>query len=223
MNFAEALSFTFEDNGWLKKMLIGGALNFAGWYMGLFFITGFLTMGYFLLVVSKVQKGEKPELPEWNQVSEIIVDGLVGAIVMLLYFLMVGLIITPVIIDLATNETMSDLSQGLTIASVAVCGTVVYSVLSNMGLIAWAASKNFTLAVNPFAVFKIMRHQVGAIIGVLIFTFILSAILFLGGLAIISPFFLFWGLVVQAHLFGQIARESFAGSTPEIQQMPAEE
>lgn len=222
MNFAEALSFTFEDSDWLKKMLIGGALNFAGWYMGLFFITGFFTMGYFLLVVRNVRNGDKPELPEWGHVSEIIVDGLVGAIVMLLYILMVGIVITPIIIDLATNETMSDLGQGLTIASVAIFGAMALSLLSNMGLITWAVSKNFTLAINPFAVFKIMRHQVGAIVGVLVFTFILSAILFLGGLAIISPFFLFWGLVVQAHLFGQIARESFAGAEADVQSMLAE-
>ncbi len=222
MNFAEALSFTFEDNDWLKKMLIGGALNFAGWYMGLIFITGFFTTGYFLLVISNVQKREKPELPDWGQVSVIFVDGLVGAIVMLLYFLMVAVIITPIIIDLATNESMSELSQGLTIAGVAILGAIALSVMSNMGLVVWAVSKNFTMAINPVAVFKIMRNQIGTVIAILVFTFILSAILFFGGLGIISPFFLFWGLVVQAHLFGQVARECFSDTSPVTDAVPIE-
>ncbi|KAA3620430.1 MAG: DUF4013 domain-containing protein [Calditrichaeota bacterium] len=222
MNFAEALSFTFEDSDWLKKMAIGGALNFAGWFMGLFFITGIFTLGYFVLIISNVYKNNKPELPGWNEISAIFVDGLVGGIVMLLYFLMVAIIITPIIIDLAMNDSMSDLSQGLTIASVAVLGVIVLSVLSNLGLIVWATSKNFVLAINPIAVLKLTHNYLGALIGILVFTFILNSILFFGGLAIVSPFFLFWGAAVQAHLFGQVARECFSESAPIANAVAAE-
>ncbi|MCA9732083.1 MAG: DUF4013 domain-containing protein [Deferribacteres bacterium] len=222
MNFAEALSFTFEDREWAKKLLIGGALNWVGMFLGLFFITGFFTLGYFLLVVSNVHKQQKPELPDWKTLSPIFVDGLVGAIIMLLYIIIVAMVIVPIIIHFATNDYISDLTKGFSIASVAIFGVLALAVLSNLGLIVWAITKDFTKAMNPLTVIGLLRNKIGLLLGILIFTFILSAILFLGGLGIISPFFLFWGSVVQAHLFGQLARDSIMEESPTINPGPVQ-
>ncbi|KAA3658455.1 MAG: DUF4013 domain-containing protein [Calditrichaeota bacterium] len=191
-------------------------------FLGLFFITGFFTLGYFILVISNVYKQEKPELPDWKNLSEIFVDGLVGAIVLLVYFILSAIIIIPLILHFALNDYIDDLTKGLSITSVVILGLLLLSLLSNLGLIIWAMTKDFIKAINPVGFLNLLRNKIGMLLGIIIFTFILSAILFLGGLGIISPFLLFWGSVVQAHLFGQLVRDVQLNNTHAVNPKPVQ-
>ena len=72
MNYSEALSFAFRDRNWLKKIVIGGAIAFASFYLGIIFIFGFFVIGYYIGVLRNVAKAVESPLPEWNDLVNLI-------------------------------------------------------------------------------------------------------------------------------------------------------
>ncbi|MCH7680508.1 DUF4013 domain-containing protein [candidate division KSB1 bacterium] len=76
MNYSEALSFTFQDKEWLKKIGLGGFFALISFYAGLFFIFGFFLVGYYIGVLRNVMNDEESPLPDWSNMSKIFVDGL---------------------------------------------------------------------------------------------------------------------------------------------------
>jgi hypothetical protein len=70
-----------------------------------------------------------------------------------------------------------------------------------------AATDNFAAAFNPGSMIRLIKDNLGNFIAVTVFSITLNGLLFLAGLGIVSPFTNFWGLIVQAHLFGQVAKE----------------
>jgi hypothetical protein len=69
MDFGLAFSFPFQDEDWIKEILIGGVLVLTG--------IGFIPVaGWGLEVARRVIRGEEPTLPEWSEFGTLIVDGL---------------------------------------------------------------------------------------------------------------------------------------------------
>jgi hypothetical protein len=206
MNYSEALSFTFRDQSWLKKMAIGGLIAFISLYAGLFFITGFFIMGYYIGILRNVMKEEDRPLPEWSDLGKIFVDGILGGIIFILYFIIIGLISAIPITQVAMDPYILGVEKGLTIAVISMITLLALYIFINIGLMQFAATNNFASAFNMSGLFRLLKGNFGNFLAIVIFSLILNGILFLAGLGIISPFTNFWGLVVQAHLFGQCAR-----------------
>jgi len=212
MNYTEALSFSFQDDEGLKKLLIGGIFVFISLFAGLFFITGFIVMGYYIGLLRNVMEGVEKPLPKWDSWSKIIVDGLLGGIICLIYFVFIGGMGAIMIYSIAEDPGMQDFEMVMTIIVISLLILFSLSILCNLGLARFAATNDFGAAFSLVEIFRLLRNDFGNYITISIFSFILNSVLFLAGLGILSPFTNFWGLVVQAHLFGQCIRR--AGSVP---------
>ncbi|MDJ0755792.1 MAG: DUF4013 domain-containing protein [Ardenticatenaceae bacterium] len=103
MDFGKAFTFAFEDEGWIRKLGLGGLFAFIG--MLLLFIPGILyILGYQIAVGRRVYMGDKQALPEPDNFGEFIKDGLVvfaisfiyalPAIIVALPFTIVGIVLS---------------------------------------------------------------------------------------------------------------------------------
>jgi hypothetical protein len=206
MNYSEALSFTFRDQNWLKKMLIGGAVAFASFYVGIIFIFGFFVIGYYIGVLRNVSRDVEPALPEWKDLSKIFVDGLLGGIISLFYFLIIGGLCALAIVSVV-NDYMPEFEKVTLIVLISIFTALALGIFISYGLLQFAITENFSAAFSVSAMFDIIRSDLGNFMAIIIFSMILNCILFMAGLGFFSAFTNFWGMVVQAHLFGQYARK----------------
>ncbi len=215
MNYSEALSFTFRDDEWLKKLGIGGVLALLSVYACLFFILGFFLMGYYIGVLRNVMKDEEKTLPDWSDMGKIFVDGLLATIIFLFYFVVIGGCCAMMIVSVA-NDFMPDHEKALLIIFISITTVVALTLFINYGLMQFAATDNFGAAFHLGNMIRLLKNNLGNFIAVTIFSLTLNGLLFLAGLGIISPFTNFWGMIVQAHLFGQLAKE-VVPATPTVQ------
>lgn len=216
MNYSEALSFTFQDAEWLKKIAIGGLFVFISCYAGLFFIFGFFILGYYIGLLRNVINEEEKLLPDWSNFGKLFVDGILGGIVFLVYFIFIGLISAFFITQVAMDPYTLGVEKGLTITFISLLALLTLAIFINAGFIKLAETNNFAAAFNISGIFSLFKSNLGNFLAVIIFSTILNCILFLAGLGIVSPFTNFWGLVVQAHLFGQCAK-GLHGATTAVQ------
>ena len=206
MNYSEALSFTFRDEQWLKKLGIGGLFNLLCWYAGLFFVLGFFVVGYYIGVLRNVMKGEERPLPDWSDLGKVFVDGLLGTIIAFLYLLVIGGISAALIVGIANSYNMTDGEKAVWIVLVSLLTLFGLIIFINYALMRFAATENFGAAFSLSGMARLLRSHLGDFLAISFFSLILNALLFLAGLGILSPFTNFWGLIIQAHLFGQCAR-----------------
>jgi hypothetical protein len=212
MNYTEALSFSFQDEEWPKKLLIGGLFAFISLFAGLIFILGFFSMGYYVGLLRNVMQGNEKPLPRWDNWSKIIVDGLLGGIICLVYLVVIGGVAAIMIISVVEEPGMQDFEMVMAIIVISLLALFSLSILCNLGLARFAATNDFGAAFGLVEIFRLLKNDFGNYVTISIFSFILNAVLFLAGLGVFSPFTNFWGMVVQAHLFGQCVRR--AGEEP---------
>ncbi|MDZ7289499.1 MAG: DUF4013 domain-containing protein [candidate division KSB1 bacterium] len=208
MNYSEALSFIFQDKDWLKKIALGGLLVFIAAFTGIFFFVGFFAMGYYVRVLRHVVNGEEKILTDWKDWGNLFAEGLMAAIVSLVYFLIIGGLCAFVIVNIATAHGLAGIEKGIAITSVAILTFLGLIILINASLTLFVKTNDFASAFSPSAISNLLKNNFSNYLTIAIFTSILGAILFLAGMGIFSPFTNFWGLMVQAHLFGQCAKET---------------
>jgi len=81
MDIGKAFTYVFEDEDWVKKVLIGGVINLIP-IVGLLF-----TSGYMLETLKNVMEGHPLPLPEWDDWGGKFMKGLMAAIIGLVYSL----------------------------------------------------------------------------------------------------------------------------------------
>ncbi|HEX9652131.1 MAG TPA: DUF4013 domain-containing protein, partial [bacterium] len=167
MNYSEALSFAFRDPNWLKKMLIGGAIAFASFYLGIFFIFGFFVIGYYIGVLRNVARNVEPLLPEWNDLGKIFVDGLLGGIISFFYFLVIGGLCALAIVSVATDY-MPDFEKVTLIVIISILTILALGIFISYGLLQLAMTENFGSAFSFSAVFHIIRSDLGNFLAIII-------------------------------------------------------
>ena len=75
MDLGRAVGFVFEDEDWLKKVLIGGVLMLIPIFGQL------LTIGYGLEIARRVVKGHPQPLPEWDEWGTKIIEGFMNGVI----------------------------------------------------------------------------------------------------------------------------------------------
>jgi len=207
MNYSQALSFAFEDPQWVRKLAVGGLIAFLSFYCGLIIFLGFLLIGYYLQVIRTACRNGNTELPDWSDLGKIFVDGILGTVI-LVYFLIVGGVGAIAIVYFATHPYIHETEMVLGIISVSLVMLVALTVTANLALVQFAQTENFAAAFSFSDLANVLKQQGANLIAITVFSIILNGILLCVGLGIFSPFTNFWGLTVQAHLFGQLARQS---------------
>lgn len=209
MNYSEALSFIFQDKDWVKKTAIGGFCLFIAVFSGILFFIGFFAIGYYLAVLRNVIQGEEKILPEWDgNWGKFFADGLLGAIIMLINFLVIGGLCAIIIVGLATSSDLAEYEMVLGIVFTAIATAVSLIVTINLCFVQFAKTNDFAAAFRVAEIADLLKDDFANFLTIVIFVSILNAILFLAGLGIFSPFTNFWGYLVQAHLFGQYAKKA---------------
>lgn len=90
MKLNEALSFVFEDERWLGKLLLAAAITLIPVFGGM------VIVGYGIAVLRNVRAGDSRPLPSWNRIGEHFVDGLFFWLGMLVYAIPLLILICPI-------------------------------------------------------------------------------------------------------------------------------
>jgi len=134
MDIGGALGFVFEDERWVAKLALGSLILL----IPIFGV--FAMIGYLIGVIRNVMNGLPRPLPEWDDLGQKFVDGLLVWVAMLIYSLPMLILICPVVLvwflPLLGGE-QDELVRALSGLSMAVavgvgCLAVLYSLLLAM-------------------------------------------------------------------------------------------
>ena len=216
MDFGKAITFVYEDEDWIKKLLLGILLAFVPIF-GQFAISG-----YMLAIIRNVKNNAPRPLPEWQNVGEYFVEGLKLTVVGLIYSLPAILLSCPLImvgVLPALTPVFEDLeSAALALTSVSTlliigcsCPLTLYSLLLTLiapaMAIRLAETKEIAACLKVKEIVRFAFANIGPIIlSLLIISVALSVIstVTLGLLAIPAAAWInfSWG-----HMCGQIAKK----------------
>lgn len=234
MQVSRALSFIFEDEQWVSKLLIGALISLIPIF------GSFAVMGYAIAVLRNVQEGQPRPLPGWDRLGDYFVDGILVWVATFVYsipllVLMCPLLFVWVLPALAgeSEDLMAVLGGLAGIVSIGVgCLAFLYGlliwILSPAIQIRYAETGKLGACLRFSEVFRFLFSNIGPIIiaqllvaaaGIVISTVlggvisVLSLIPICGwivgavlGMAMIPVGV--WVLVFGAHLYGQIAQQA---------------
>jgi hypothetical protein len=234
MDIGQALSFIFDDEQWVGKLLIGALISLIPIF------GGFAVMGYAVAVLRNVEENRARPLPKWDRLGDYFVDGLLVWAATFVYsipllVLMCPLLFVWVLPALAgeSEDLMAVLGGIAGIISLGVgCLALLYGLLlwllSPVIQIRFAETGKLGSCLRFGEVFRFLFANIGPIIiaqllvaaaGVVVSTVlggvisVLSLIPICGwivgavlGLAMIPVGV--WVLVFGAHLYAQIAQQS---------------
>lgn len=123
MDIGKAFKYMFDDEGWLKKIAIGGVLNIIP-------VVNFIPLGYGLRQLKNVSQGRDLPLPEWDDFGGDFMRGLMVFVGGLIYMLPVILlqILAVVIGAVASGSDSGASGAGALCASALSCLMVLYGI-----------------------------------------------------------------------------------------------
>lgn len=220
MDFGKAFSFVFDDDEWLKKLVIGGIILLIP-------IVDFAILGWMLEIGRRVARGDAEVLPGWDDFGTYFVRGLKAFVVALVYVL-------PIIILEICPATLSVMGQNSdtmgTVASIVSllvsCVVFIYSIF--LAFVLPAALMRFTMANDSIGAglafgeaISMVKDHLNAYLIVFLGSLIAGIVAPLGTIAcIVGIIFTYpYALALQGHLYGQAYAEASggilsSGSTP---------
>jgi len=212
MDIGRSFTYMFEDQDWVKKILIGGVVNLIP-------IVNFASTGYFIEALRNTAEGRELPLPEWDDFGGKFMKGLMAAIAGFLYALPIMLVMGIVLGLRAAIAGSLDSDAAETVSSICpLIGNCLLSVyMIPVMLILPAAVIQYTLTQQFGAFFRFgdmiafIKANVGGYIIALLVAMVASLIAEIVGViaCIIGLFFtLMWAWLVSANLFGNLAREA---------------
>jgi hypothetical protein len=79
MEIGKALGFVFEDEQWVSKLLLGAAVSLVPIFGGV------AVTGYAIAVLRNVEAGKSRPLPDWDELGQSFLDGLMFLVATLIY------------------------------------------------------------------------------------------------------------------------------------------
>jgi len=216
MDISKAITFVFEDDDWLVKVLLGALITLIP-------IFGQLALlGYMIAIIRNVKAGDPNPLPRWDALGTFFMDGLmvwlaslVYALPLILFMCVIGFIwIPPIVAGEDAAPVLAGLSgvvtagvscliglYGLLLALVTPVIQIRYAEAGEIGA-CLRFGKVFGMAfsqIGPVIISQLLVWVAGGIVGS-----ILGSVTF-GLLALPVAF---WTQALAAHLYGQIARRA---------------
>ncbi len=206
MDYAKAFTYTFEEDNWITKFLIGVVVSLVP-------IINLAGFGYLIQVLKNVRDGDPQPLPEWDEFGKFFFDGLkffAGTLVYFLPVIFLSLLTIPLSF-LAGDEPGA--LFGLTITAIS-CLTVIFAILPTMLMPALAVQYAERDEIRDMFAFSDMWEMIKAdlatyIIILLLLGFVLSFVGSIGLIACgIGVFFTTWyAYLVGGHILGQYAQK----------------
>ncbi len=213
MDIGRSFTYMFEDQDWLKKILIGGVVNLIP-------IVNLAATGYFIETIRNTAEGQELPLPEWGEdfggkFMKGLMAGIAGFLYALPIMLVVGLVIgLTAVLAGASDEDVA--ATGATICSmIGYCLMFVYMILLMLFLpaatVRYALTEQFGAFFRFGEIFALIKANIGGYIIALVVALLAGLVAqIVGGIACgIGIFFtLMWAMLVGANLLGNLVREA---------------
>jgi hypothetical protein len=230
MDIGKSFTFVFEDDAWLTKILIAAAIILLGvlfsWLLLIpAILAAALINGYMVEIIRKVVRGNRDELPEWDNWGDLIVDGLKVIVIQLVYALPAIILSVCLVIPMAA---VSDNAEGLSVflSVVLSCFLILWAIVVSIALPAatavFAATSDLAAAFHFGEVFALVRDNLSTYLITFIMSWVASFIGGLGGIVCGLGAFLTapYGYMVTGHLYGQAyAASTAAPAQPIIEEL----
>ncbi len=201
MDFAKSFSFVFDDQDWIKKVIIGGILMLVP------IIGTFVVLGYALAVARNVTKGKEQALPEWSDFGQMLIDGFFAWLISIVYTL-------PIFILMCVSMFPTMILNNDALSSMAICCLAIFSIIYSfaMALFFWpAAIMRYAATGDMMSAFQF--GEILALTRANFMVFLMALLVgivasFVGGLGAIACgvgalFTTFYSYCVMGHAYGQ--------------------
>jgi hypothetical protein len=216
MDFGKAFSYVFEDPDWLKKVGLGGVISLVP-------ILNFASAGYGLEVARRIINNDPRPLPEWDNIGDKLVKGILVAIIQFVYLLPMLLFVCIIqvvqfaVLGAASSSSSSDSTAATLVTAVMACfGCLAFLYSLFAGVVMPAAIGNYAAKGQLGAAFRfgevwaLVQKNLGMYVMVLIITIVAGLVAALGiiACAIGVIFTGFYAILIMYHAYGQAYREA---------------
>ncbi|RME85173.1 MAG: DUF4013 domain-containing protein [Caldilineae bacterium] len=216
MDIGRSVSFVFEDETWIEKVVIGGLIGVATLLLSWTIIGAIagaaLITGYALELLRNVRRDKPQPLPEWDNWGDKIVEGLrvmVAGLIWALPLLIVGI---PVFIVLAlSGDSNFAAVLGLCFSCLSALYGIFLALVSPGIYIRLAETQRLSAALRFSEIVNFTRENLSDVIIAVIVVLAVSLVASIVGfvLCLVGIFFTsFWTTLVQSHLYAQIGRQT---------------
>lgn len=219
MDIGKSFSYVFEDQQWLRKVLIGGVINLIP-------IVNFAATGYWLEETRRVYEGRELPLPEWDNFGGYFMKGLVSFVATLIYSIPAILVyccaflVLPMVTGGTTDGGRRPSGGGGPIESIATIAFACAGCLIALYVIAlilflpalfvrYALTEQFGAFFQFGPAWQLIQTNVGGyVMAVVVFIIAATIAGIVGSIAcgIGAAFTGFWASLVGAYLFGNFAK-----------------
>jgi len=209
MDLGKSFSFVFEDEQWVKKLLIGGIVSIVP-------VLNLAAIGYALRTLRNVAADQPRPLPEWDDLGGDWVRGLATAVAGFIYALPLLIVLVPVIILTALlggQNGNGDAFVGTVLLAGPSCLALPYGLLVSAWMPAamarYAVDGEFVAFFRFREIWRLIARNPGSyVIAVLVYLIVGQIASMVGALVLFigAAFTGFWASLLGAHLFGQLAR-----------------
>jgi hypothetical protein len=205
MDIGKSFTYLFEDERWLVKVVIGAVFTF----LSIFLIGIPFVLGYALETLKNVAEGWERPLPEWSELGDKFVKGLVFAIISIIYA--IPIIVVSCLSGLI-GQGGDDGLAGLVTACLS-CISFLWGIV--MALVLPAAQIRYAMTGEPMSAFQFgemfsfATANLGNYIIAIVVYFIVGILAFVAGAIVCGVGLLFtgfWATLVESHLYGQVYR-----------------
>ncbi|MBC7222762.1 MAG: DUF4013 domain-containing protein [Anaerolineae bacterium] len=215
MDVGKSFTFMFEDKDWLVKILVGGVFGLLSMILiGLPFV-----MGYLLEVIRRVARDDPQPLPDWDNLGEKFVQGLVLMVILAIWLVPVWIVLCG---QLAITLPLGDNPdyEGL-VAAVSICGScltilwsLVVAIFTPAIFTRYAVTGQFGSGFQFGEIWRFTTRNIVNILIAVVLSWVAGLLASFGVILCFVGVFLtwFWSVLVEAHLFGQVYR--LAEATP---------
>ena len=210
MDIGKAFTFPFDDEDWVKKLIIGAVLLIIP-------IVNFITFGYMIRTLRNVAEGRAKPLPEWDQWGDDFMKGLLVVVAGFIYSLPIVLVnIITAILGAIAGSTDSSGAQGV----VALCTTVLSCLSALWGLavaivipaavVKYAQEGEFGSFFKFSEIFQWirdnLRNYIIALLVIIVARILASFGVIACGIGVL--FTMFWATVTMGHILGQLVAQA---------------
>jgi len=190
INYARAFSFMFEDKNWVVKILLGAIFTLL-WVV----LIGIpFTLGYLLELAKNSKRGKEIPLPEWDNLGDKFVRGLVYFIIVIIYSIP-GIILSFIPCIKNCLGPLYFLGMLFLLPYIAV---------------KYAETGSFEDAFRLSELFDFVKKNINSLLIVVLLTIALQIIATFGLLALaVGVFFtMFWANLAIYYLYGKVVKEA---------------
>jgi len=215
MDFGLAFSFPFQDQQWVKKILITAVLILVpiiGWIA---------VLGWSLEVARRVIRRHPEPLPDWSEFGALLGLGFKGFLIGIVLSIPAWVISLPSVALSAFAQDSQDLQTIVTIVSLCTsCVSILYSIVLAFAAPAaygeLAATDQIGSALNPARLWQLVRAAPVPYLIAILGTLVGSIVASLGVIAcVVGVFFTFaYYAALAGHLYGQAYLQASAAPAP---------